>query len=79
MSSKTPNYVLTEDYQLRTTLGKDPVILPKGSFVRPINYCYLPKHIIEDNGWLAFDLETFVFAYTKFGIFPIPRDILRLV
>lgn len=75
---KTPDYIITEEHTHR--IGPlDERILPKGSFVRPIQYCYLPAHVKNDSQWKDINLDTHVFCYTHFGIIAIERKILREV
>lgn len=69
----TPNYILKEDHiYAHGTWNTESKILPGGSFVRPIEWCYVPQHV-KDN-WIGFDQKTHVFAYTRRGILPLPRN-----
>jgi hypothetical protein len=70
----TPNYILTE----QVTIGNgfsDPKILPAGTFVRPIDKRWVPKHVLDSNMWFNDKVE--VFCYTRFGIVPIAQKMLR--
>lgn len=78
MSISTPNYVLTEDLTLYTTSQKSTV-LPVGSFVRPIELCYVPKHVLDSTMGRTFSKLTQVFCYTYFGIVPINWNLIRKV
>lgn len=73
----TPDYVLTEDFEHYLTRGGEPLRLKAGSFVRPIEYGYLPTHIKNDdtNHW---DVKTGkkIYCYTRFGILPIPAELV---
>ena len=73
----TPDHIATEDCSIYTGLGKDPIVIPKGSFVRPIEYKWLPKHVKEDDRWRGIDNEKYVFVYTKHGIVPVWRSSVR--
>lgn len=74
----TPDYQTTEDIVITKDMW-DQKIMPKGTFVRPISYCYVPKHIIDlpDNRWFQETLETF--AYTPMGIKLLPLIKIRKV
>lgn len=80
MSVRTPNYRLIQDHTVSSgsgLMGADYKTLPAGSYVRPIELSYVPPHVKEDSRWKYFNKELEVFAYTKFGIIPIPKYILR--
>lgn len=74
----TPDFILTEDIVITKDLW-DQKTIAKGTFVRPISYCYVPKHIIDlpDNKYFRESLE--VFAYTPIGIKLIPLKKIRKV
>lgn len=71
MLERTPNYRLTSDVVVQFDKN-DFVILPGGSFVRPIQLYYVPNHVLEF--WPGVDGQYHVFAYTHYGIVPIPRS-----
>jgi len=71
---QTPNYALIQDVMCENG-GADPKRLPAGSYVRPIEFKYVPKHITSQHRF--FDEETSVFCYTRYGIIPIARNLLR--
>lgn len=73
---RTPNYVLSEAH-VYSTGPMDTRTLPAGTFVRPIELTYVPKHVTEDpqNRW--FDKEKDVYCYCHYGILAIPRKIIR--
>ncbi len=48
-----------------------------GTFVRPIDLKYVPKHITDDERWKYFDKNTDVFCYYSGGIVPIPKALIR--
>lgn len=76
MSIKTTNYALTEPFSYQE--GRyDTKTLPAGAFVRPIELVYVPKHVIEDSRWSSFNKKTDVFCYCRWGVIPIPRNLLR--
>lgn len=77
MATSTPDYVLTEDHNVtyNSTEGK---ILLAGSFVRPIEIQYVPKHITDSAFGRWFNKNTEIYCYTRYGIVPIPRNILRI-
>lgn len=76
MSLPTPNFVLMSPL----TISRGPYdnkTLPAGTFVRPIEYQYVPKHI-QDADWNRFfDQTTDIFCYTRVGIVAVPRNIIR--
>lgn len=74
----TPNYVLTEPVPFSS--GRmDTKILEAGVFVRPIEYCYVPKHVIEDSRWRWFNKSSDVFVYCHHGIIAVPKASIRRV
>lgn len=74
--SKTPDYVIDGDVTVRNGIA-DAKTLPAGSFVRPLQLCYVPKHITENPNHAYFNTEKQVFCYTSIGIIPIDRDCIR--
>lgn len=78
MSVKTPNYALTADFHYKYG-PYDTKTLPAGTFVRPITTRYVPQHIIDKTEWRSFNEEKEVFCYTRFGMFAIPKAIIREV
>lgn len=69
----TPNYVLMEDVKIHGS--GDPQTLPAGTFIRPIDIRWVPKHIKDDNLW--FNEKKQVYCYTSLGIIPISLDVIR--
>lgn len=74
--SRTPNYIITERFTVSLT-PSDIQELPAGSYVRPIDYRYVPKHVKDDPKNKYYFENTDVFCYCKFGIILIKKDILR--
>lgn len=74
MSIKTPNYVLVSELIVSIDFRSSKV-LPEGSFVRPIDPRWIPKHIAEM--YPGFDKVNQVFAYTHYGIVVIPKTLMR--
>jgi len=74
---KTPDYILVAEYSYVND-NLDHLILPGGSFVRPIQESYVPKHVKDRkiNAWFNSAIE--VYCYTRQGIISIPWDCLRL-
>lgn len=72
----TPDYVLVQAYFYSSSLY-DSKSLDAGAFVRPIELCYVPKHVVEDKRWSGFNKNTDVFCFTSLGIVPIPRAHMR--
>lgn len=77
MSVKVPEFVLTEEYHLRVDTIGDPMILPQGSFVKPINNNYISKETRKKpiNSW--HNDNTDVFCFTRFGVVSLPKKIVR--
>lgn len=53
------------------------IVLPAGSFVCPIDWYYVPKHVKESDRYRWFDKETHSVCYTRFGLVPIAKRVLR--
>lgn len=73
MSLPTSNYVLEQDFKIDNSK-----VLPAGSFVRPIRYYYVPKHIKDEYPWTS-EEGTQTFCYTYYGIVAIPTEYIRKV
>lgn len=78
MSIPTPNYVLMEEYNINIDTH-DIKTLPQGTFVRPIEYRYVPKHVLDHPLWKWFNAEREVFVYCRLGIIAVPKKLLRQV
>lgn len=76
MSIPTPNYVLSVEVILRYS-SHDSKILAAGTFARPVELQYVPKHVIEDKRWAGFDKELDVFVYTSLGFIAVHKKNLR--
>jgi hypothetical protein len=72
----TPNYVLTEEHAVSSG-PYDTKTLPAGSFVRPIDPVYLPRHITESDEYKYFSPERQIYCYTRIGIVAIPKYKVR--
>lgn len=69
-----PEYVLTTPFFVQSSgLTKE---LPAGSFVKPIEACYIPDFIKEK--LKISDPETETYCYTAYGIILVPKNILRI-
>lgn len=73
---KTPDYVLNEEVKIMDSLLNEKV-LPAGSFVKPIEPYYLPKHIKDQTSFHWFDPRTEAYCYTFYGIVMIPLRSIR--
>lgn len=71
MSSRTPNFRLNNSFTW--FLGQDSRTLEKFSFVRPIEYRYVPQHVIENKQWCHYNQDEYVFVYTKLGFVLVPK------
>lgn len=81
---RVPNHKLNEEYIFHRTVPtgsysstrSDPLVLPAGSFVRPIRQEYLPYHILNDKYFQDYLKPEYVFCYTRYGLLPIPKKII---
>lgn len=71
MSVKIPTYITTEDVLIN--LDKT---LPAGSFVKPIDTRYLPRHILERHASSWRDSEM-MYVYCHYGIIRIDKFKVR--
>lgn len=76
----TADYTTIEDirYYHGTSLH-DYKVLPAGSFVRPIEVQYVPKHVLDKTQYRSFNKDVQVFCYCKYGIIPIDKSKFREV
>lgn len=70
---RAPTYVTKEDHVMYEG-ATGSKILPAHSFIRPIEWYYVPKHVIEDSRFKYTDEKTDLFCYTRYGIIPIKRS-----
>lgn len=75
---KTPDFVLDREFVVYSG-PHDKKILEAGSFVRPISYQWIPKHIKDDPKYAWYNDKKEVFCYTRYGIICIFREYLREV
>lgn len=73
---RTPNYTLGGPFK-HSKGPHDEITLPIGSFVRPLDISYVPKHVLEDPEWRYFNKDLEMFCYTSKGIFVIPKYLIR--
>lgn len=74
---KTPNYMLSEAIEFY--YNSKSVKLEPGTFIRPIEKSYLPKHVFSDERWKGYRMEKYTFCYTRLGIIPIETAKIRQV
>lgn len=74
----TPDFILNDNYDYRIDMF-DSIKLPKGIFVRPIKFSYVPKHITDRKTYTSFDKATDIYCYTSYGIIPIPKKYITRV
>lgn len=73
---RSPEFVLSDTQTVGS--AQDAKILPIGTFVKPIERHYLPKHVLEDYRWrYETNDERYVFCYTQHGIVPILKEKVR--
>lgn len=77
-SVKTANYMLYEQVEIYRG-PQDTKVLPKGTFVSPIELRYVPQHVREGERTSIhkFDESQEVYCHTQFGIVAISRKYLR--
>lgn len=75
---KTPDYVLMQAYEIQLS-GIDTLVLPAGSFVRPIDPYYLPKDIKSKYPCRWYDPKTDFMCYTHYGLLPIAKTAITQV
>jgi hypothetical protein len=75
----TPDYVLVEDHTYYPSGIHDPITITKGTFVRPIEFCYVPAHITKDVSRGFFNKENNVYCYWSKGIAIIPKTKIRRI
>lgn len=73
---KVQEYILKEAYSFGPL--NDQRTLPSGSFVKPMNIAYVPKHCLKDNQF-NYHPETDQFCFTRYGFIPIPKKLIMEV
>lgn len=75
----TPDYVLIEDHTVLKDDQWNKLVIPAGTFVRPIEKTYLPQHV-KDSVEYKYHLPMIdIFVYSRYGIFPIPKRKVRRI
>lgn len=69
---RAPDYRLREEHKI--TQGTDVITLPQGTWVRPVEWKYVPKHLMEHYNFKWANQTTEVACYTRFGFHVIPRS-----
>ncbi len=77
MSARAPTYSLISEVQCPSPSGNGANVLESGTFIRPIDISYVPKHITSKNEYRFFDGRTEIYCYTRYGIIPIKRSNIR--
>lgn len=76
---KVPDYAIQVDVNFMSADGELKT-LKAGSFVKPIEACYLPAHIKNDKkAMYNFDPKTETFVYCRSGIVRVPKSALVIV
>lgn len=77
MSVRTANYVITEQFtHYANGYGGEGKTLPQGASVKPIEARYVPDHVKEAKCNSGFDEKVSTYAYCRFGIVVIPKNII---
>lgn len=74
VAPRTPNYRLNRALAVKTD-SRDSQYLPPGTYVRPIEPCYVPEHVKDANP--NFSPSSEVYIYTKYGIVVAPAYYLE--
>jgi hypothetical protein len=74
---KVQEFCLSENFSYVEPGTWDTNVIPQGTFVKPLNIYYVPKHIKDDPIHLFFDPTNEVFVYCSYGIIPIPKKYIR--
>jgi hypothetical protein len=70
--------MLSEDVAIYITSSEHKT-LKEGTFVKPIEPQYVPKHVKDDPLRRVYDGTKDTYCYTPYGIFPVPRKSIREV
>lgn len=79
MSLKTTDYVLSVNVSVLKNERWDKLVIPAGTFVKPIETTYLPAHIKKGDLFKLFMPATEIYVYCSYGMFPVPKDAIRSV
>lgn len=76
---KITDYCLSEDVTVPKTssIWSDPITLHAGTFVKMIDFRWVPKHIIDAEVNKFYDEDKEVFCYCSAGIILIPKKSIR--
>lgn len=73
---KTSNWILQTSVNIPYG-PHDVKVVPAGSFVSPVKYEYLPKHIKEEKFWQPYHADKDIYCYTKYGFIKVEKSQLR--
>lgn len=79
IAGRSPNFRLRQPHEIQLKFGTgtvDRVMLSQGTFVRPVENHYLPKHLFEDYQFKYMGKEE-VACYTRYGFHAIPKEKLE--
>lgn len=80
MSLKTANYLTIEAVEIHRGYGSESITIPQGTFVKPIEFCYVPKHVRDDMfNHNVYNKDTHIYCYSSYGMYPILRTKIREV
>lgn len=77
MAIRTPDYRLNAEWSYNAN-SFTSFTLPAGTFVRPIEKKYVPKHVLEDTRW-RYSSSSDIYCYCRYGIVPIPAKYITKV
>lgn len=69
--ARTPDYVMVEDYV--PPAGQEKMV-PKGAFIRPVDWYYLPRHIKDANDYSYYltNRDEYCYCFTRHGLMVVP-------
>ncbi len=73
---RTHDCVTTEEIRIHV-LPADTLVIPAGTFVKPIEFHYLPVHVKDNHK--SINKLTEVICYTRYGMIRIDRSKIRRV
>jgi len=79
MGIRVAEFITDEDCSVLKNDMWEKMTIPKGTFVKPIEVCYLPKHIKDGRLFKLVDFNDEVYVYSSYGIHPILRKSLRRI
>lgn len=70
---RAPTYVTINDHVIYEGISGNK-ILPAHSFIRPIDWYYVPTHVMDDTKFKYANKEKEIICYTRYGMILLSRD-----